>query len=63
MCKCKLVLTYLYKDYTTFKMIGTLCIKIFSCLLSHNGHFDIQVNFSLCSKVAKKVHLSEYLFL
>lgn len=47
------------KDYATFK---TLCIEIFFHILAHNGHFDIRVNFSICSKATKKVHLYEYLF-
>lgn len=62
MHKWNFVLTYLHKDYTTFKMTITLCIEIFFHPLVHNRHFDIGVSFFICSKVTKKVYLYEYSF-
>lgn len=62
MYKRNLLLSYPYKDNTTFKMMVTLCIEIFFNFLAPSGHIDIRIKFSICSKVTKKVHLYESLF-
>ena len=59
MYKRNLLLSYPYEDYTTFKMMVTLCIEIFFHFLAPSGHIDIRIKFSICSKVTKKVRLYE----
>lgn len=62
MYKRNLLLSYLHKDYTTFKMMVTVYTEIFFHFLAPSGHIDIRIKFSICSKVTKKVHLYESLF-
>lgn len=62
MYKRNLLLSYPYKDNTTFKMMVTLCIEVFFNFLAPSGDIDIRIKFSICSKVTKKVHLYESLF-
>lgn len=58
MYKWRLVLIYLYKDYTTFKRV---CIEIFFHILAHYVHFILRHIFLFAQKLQKDIF--EYLFL